>query len=96
VRPHLLRPLFRLELIWSSVERLQNQMQEALMLFDSICNSQWFVRTSIILFLNKVRVSVFRSSTFSFAEHLGLLLGGRFQRTDPRLVYTALLPRLRR
>ncbi|GAA6060353.1 hypothetical protein JCM10212_004537 [Sporobolomyces blumeae] len=30
-----------------------NQMQEALMLFDSICNSQWFVRTSIILFLNK-------------------------------------------
>lgn len=34
---------------------LQNQMQEALMLFDSICNSHWFVRTSIILFLNKVR-----------------------------------------
>lgn len=32
----------------------QNQMQEALMLFDSICNSQWFVKTSIILFLNKV------------------------------------------
>lgn len=30
-----------------------NQMQEALMLFDSICNSQWFTRTSIILFLNK-------------------------------------------
>lgn len=28
-------------------------MQEALMLFDSICNSQWFTRTSIILFLNK-------------------------------------------
>lgn len=27
------------------------------MLFDSICNSQWFVRTSIILFLNKVRPS---------------------------------------
>lgn len=33
-------------------------MQEALMLFDSICNSQWFVRTSIILFLNKVRAEV--------------------------------------
>ncbi|KAG7553586.1 hypothetical protein FFLO_03018 [Filobasidium floriforme] len=30
-----------------------NQMQEALMLFDSICNSQWFTKTSIILFLNK-------------------------------------------
>ena len=25
------------------------------MLFDSICNSQWFVKTSTILFLNKVR-----------------------------------------
>lgn len=31
-----------------------NQMSEALMLFDSICNSQWFVRTSMILFLNKI------------------------------------------
>ncbi|CAH7688161.1 guanine nucleotide-binding protein subunit alpha [Phakopsora pachyrhizi] len=31
-----------------------NRMQEALNLFDSICNSRWFVRTSIILFLNKI------------------------------------------
>lgn len=31
-----------------------NRMQEALTLFDSICNSRWFVRTSIILFLNKI------------------------------------------
>jgi len=30
-----------------------NQMNEALMLFESICNSQWFIQTSIILFLNK-------------------------------------------
>ncbi|CDZ96572.1 guanine nucleotide-binding protein alpha-2 subunit [Phaffia rhodozyma] len=34
-------------------DRDSNQMQEALMLFDSICNSQWFLQTSIILFLNK-------------------------------------------
>jgi guanine nucleotide-binding protein subunit alpha len=33
---------------------LQNRMQEALTLFDSICNSRWFVKTSIILFLNKI------------------------------------------
>jgi hypothetical protein len=33
-------------------------MQEALMLFDSICNSQWFAQTSIILFLNKVSPSL--------------------------------------
>ncbi|KAG0042086.1 guanine nucleotide-binding protein subunit alpha [Gryganskiella cystojenkinii] len=31
-----------------------NRMQEALTLFDSICNSKWFIRTSIILFLNKI------------------------------------------
>jgi len=31
-----------------------NRMQEALALFDSICNSRWFTRTSIILFLNKI------------------------------------------
>lgn len=31
-----------------------NRLQEALTLFDSICNSKWFVKTSIILFLNKI------------------------------------------
>jgi G-protein alpha subunit len=31
-------------------------MQEAIDLFDSICNSRWFIDTSIILFLNKVDV----------------------------------------
>jgi len=31
-------------------------MQEALTLFDSICNSKWFVKTSIILFLNKIDI----------------------------------------
>jgi guanine nucleotide-binding protein G(i) subunit alpha len=33
-----------------------NRMQEALTLFDSICNSRWFVSTSIILFLNKTDI----------------------------------------
>ncbi|KAG6915554.1 hypothetical protein DXG01_010989 [Tephrocybe rancida] len=33
-----------------------NQMQEALTLFDSICNSHWFVKTTIILFLNKIEL----------------------------------------
>jgi guanine nucleotide-binding protein subunit alpha len=32
----------------------QNQMQEALMLFESIANSQWFTRSALILFLNKM------------------------------------------
>ena len=30
-----------------------NRMKESLQIFDSICNSQWFVNTPIVLFLNK-------------------------------------------
>lgn len=30
-----------------------NRMKESLELFDSICNNKWFLKTSIILFLNK-------------------------------------------
>ncbi|GAA5895424.1 guanine nucleotide-binding protein subunit alpha [Sporobolomyces salmoneus] len=46
-----------------------NQMQEALMLFDSICNSQWFVKTSIIFFLNKVDVLKERILTSPVRAH---------------------------
>ncbi|KZF23458.1 G protein alpha subunit [Xylona heveae TC161] len=35
-------------------ESNQNRMIESLVLFDSVVNSRWFMRTSIILFLNKV------------------------------------------
>jgi guanine nucleotide-binding protein subunit alpha len=31
-------------------------MHEALMLFDTTCNSHWFVNTSMILLLNKIDV----------------------------------------
>lgn len=37
-------------------DNLQNRMMESLLLFDSVVNSRWFVRTSIILFLNKVDI----------------------------------------
>ncbi|CAO3622623.1 unnamed protein product [Cunninghamella blakesleeana] len=37
-------------------DRDSNQMHEALMLFDTICNSPWFVNTSMILFLNKIDI----------------------------------------
>lgn len=33
-----------------------NRMEESLTLFDSICNSCWFVKTPIILFLNKIDI----------------------------------------
>lgn len=37
-------------------EKGQNRMVESLVLFESIINSRWFLRTSIILFLNKTDV----------------------------------------
>jgi guanine nucleotide-binding protein G(i) subunit alpha len=37
-------------------EEGQNRMAESLVLFDSIVNSPWFARTSIVLFLNKIDV----------------------------------------
>lgn len=37
-------------------EGRQNRMIESLTLFESVINSRWFLRTSIILFLNKIDV----------------------------------------
>ncbi|KAF9642063.1 heterotrimeric G protein-like protein alpha subunit A [Thelephora ganbajun] len=37
-------------------QRNKNRMEESLELFDSIVNSRWFLRTSIILFMNKIDV----------------------------------------
>ena len=34
----------------------QNRMQESLVLFESVINSRWFLRTSVVLFLNKIDV----------------------------------------
>ncbi|KAJ7300617.1 hypothetical protein DFH08DRAFT_997941 [Mycena albidolilacea] len=34
----------------------QNRMREPLYLFESVINSRWFLRTSVILFLNKIDV----------------------------------------
>jgi guanine nucleotide-binding protein G(i) subunit alpha len=51
-------------------------MAESLVLFDSVINSRWFLRTSIVLFLNKIdvfrrklrRVSDWRHFVFDFGE----------------------------
>lgn len=37
-------------------EKTINRMEESLVLFEDIINSKWFLRTSIILFLNKTDV----------------------------------------
>lgn len=55
-----------------------NRMIESMKLFDSICNSKWFVDTSIILFLNKKDLfeeKIRRSPLNScFPEYTGKLL----------------------
>ncbi|KAG0374380.1 hypothetical protein BGX24_010475 [Mortierella sp. AD032] len=33
-----------------------NQMEDALMLFDQVCNSHWFIDTSMIMFMNKTDI----------------------------------------
>lgn len=52
-----------------------NRMIESMKLFDSICNSKWFVETSIILFLNKKDLfeeKITRSPlTICFPEYTG-------------------------
>ncbi|ODQ81081.1 hypothetical protein BABINDRAFT_160492 [Babjeviella inositovora NRRL Y-12698] len=37
-------------------ENSQNRLEESLILFDSVINSRWFLRTSVVLFLNKIDV----------------------------------------
>jgi guanine nucleotide-binding protein G(i) subunit alpha len=55
-----------------------NRMIESMKLFDSICNSKWFVDTSIILFLNKKDLfeeKIRRSPLNScFPEYMGNIL----------------------
>lgn len=52
-----------------------NRMIESMKLFDSICNSKWFIETSIILFLNKKDLfeeKITRSPlTICFPEYTG-------------------------
>lgn len=47
-------PLWRLIGRCNIADSIKNRMMESLVLFDSVVNSRWFKRTSIVLFLNKV------------------------------------------
>jgi guanine nucleotide-binding protein subunit alpha len=48
---------------------LKYQMYEAFMLFESICNSKWFINTSMILFLNKVDLFKSKLSRSAIADY---------------------------
>ena len=61
------RPRRRLPFSPPSLHAEQNRMQESLVLFDSVINSRWFLRTSIILFLNKI--DVFKSKLPKVRPH---------------------------
>lgn len=58
-------------------------MQESLMLFDTICNCQWFKETSIILFLNKKDIFAEKISkspiTIAFPNYKGKKIRMKFK-----------------
>ena len=67
-----------------------NRMQEALTLFDSICNSRWFIKTSIILFLNKIdrfkeKLPVSPMKNY-FPDYEGELLAGETASSSAQLL----------
>ncbi|KAI8099860.1 G-alpha protein [Halteromyces radiatus] len=53
-----------------------NRLQEALTLFDSICNSKWFIKTSIILFLNKIDLFAEKLPHSPLANYFADYMGG--------------------
>ena len=53
-----------------------NRMEEALVLFNSICNSKWFVHTSIILFLNKIDIFKEKIKTSPVSNYFPDFTGG--------------------
>eukprot|EP00158_Paraphelidium_tribonemae_P003071 Partr_v1_DN25876_c1_g1_i2_m2864 putative Guanine nucleotide binding protein (G protein) alpha len=53
-----------------------NRIQEALGLFDSICNSKWFATTSMILFLNKIDLFKDKISRSPLSEFFPDFTGG--------------------
>jgi len=54
----------------------QNRMVESLDLFDSLVNSQWFLRTSIILILNKVDIFRRKLSKIPLERYFQEYIGG--------------------
>lgn len=57
-------------------DETMNRMTEAINLFDTICNSKWFVNTSMILFLNKVDLFKEKLSRSNLADYYPDYKGG--------------------
>lgn len=83
-------------------DETQNRMRESILLFDQICNSNWFRNTSFILFLNKMDLFKIKIATIDLKVCFPNYTGGcdydaasgfirsRFleQNQSPRDVYT--------
>lgn len=57
-------------------ENSQNRLEESLTLFDSVVNSRWFARTSVVLFLNKIDVFAEKLPYSPLEEHFPDYTGG--------------------
>ncbi|CAN3365543.1 guanine nucleotide-binding protein alpha-2 subunit [Diutina catenulata] len=57
-------------------ENSQNRLEESLTLFDSVVNSRWFARTSIVLFLNKIDVFADKLKYSPLENHFPDYTGG--------------------
>ncbi|KAL7664231.1 Guanine nucleotide-binding protein alpha-2 subunit [[Candida] zeylanoides] len=57
-------------------ENSQNRLVESLTLFDSVVNSRWFARTSIVLFLNKIDVFAEKLPYSPLEKHFPDYTGG--------------------
>ncbi|CEP19171.1 hypothetical protein [Parasitella parasitica] len=57
-------------------EGRQNRMLESLVVFESVINSRWFVRTSIILFLNKIDLFKAKLPKVPFGQFFPDYMGG--------------------
>ncbi|KAF9088882.1 guanine nucleotide-binding protein subunit alpha, partial [Mortierella sp. AM989] len=50
-------------------DKAVNRMEEAMTLYDSICNSRWFIKTDVILLLNKHDLFVEKLSVSPLKRH---------------------------
>ncbi|KAI9498876.1 guanine nucleotide binding protein, alpha subunit [Zychaea mexicana] len=57
-------------------ESKQNRMMESLVLFESVVNSRWFLRTSVILFLNKIDLFVSKINRVPLERYFPDYTGG--------------------
>ncbi|AMD22465.1 HHL305Wp [Eremothecium sinecaudum] len=57
-------------------DKSQNRLEESLILFDSVVNSRWFTRTSVVLFLNKIDCFAEKLQSVPLERHFPDYTGG--------------------